>query len=207
MASWPTLANGCFSSSGRSWRWSGSASIAAERGSQKKQGIAEVVPAADEDFKEAKVSENITAVCANFSEGLESVCSMTVIQGDDWVLFFNPIFAPSSVYRRLGAGKKCVVLFLPTLWHHMAADLCLAAIQLPRSGDQQVPVHDIRRHCRSRIQRAWTCPVFSTSMCREPSTTNISFYMSRWACSSSAISCRRSSRRWTSRPVYGTPCR
>jgi len=93
----------------------------------KAQGIEEAVPAADEDFKEVQVSPNVSVLSARFSEGLESACAMTVIRGDDWVMFFNPIFTPLSVYRKFGEGKKRVIMFLPTLGHHMAADLCMAA--------------------------------------------------------------------------------
>merc|ERR1719277_1947007 len=79
---------------------------ACRRRKSKAEGIEEDVPAADENFKEVKVSDSVSVLAAKFSEGLETSCAMTVIRGDNWVMFFNPIFAPLHIYKKYAEGKQ-----------------------------------------------------------------------------------------------------
>lgn len=93
----------------------------------RRRGASDNVPSVDGDHEVIKIDERVTVVNAKFIESLESTCTMTVIKHDNYVIFWNPVFAPKNVYEELAAGSERVIVFINTMYHHMSTQIALAA--------------------------------------------------------------------------------
>uniref|UniRef100_A0A6U6PXF8 Uncharacterized protein n=1 Tax=Zooxanthella nutricula TaxID=1333877 RepID=A0A6U6PXF8_9DINO len=92
------------------------------------QGLSGDVPAVDGKCEVIRVDERVTVVNAQFSESLDSVCTMSVIKHEDFVVFWNPVFAPAELYRELAGCQRRAIVFVNTMYHHMATQIALAAL-------------------------------------------------------------------------------
>jgi len=105
---------------------------------------------ADPNVVVTTVSAKISTVRADFQETLDLPALMTVVRHGDVVIFHNPVFCSKETYEELGKDAKRVIIHFPTAFHHMAADIAMAAFPKaelwgsPSTGDRHNPQLEVK---------------------------------------------------------------